>query len=230
MQVLITEIEIPVDDITLTGNLIVPEHAESLVIFSHGSGSSRFSPRNRFVAEMLNRQNIATLLTDLLTLEEDELYESRFDIRLLADRLISITKHVRKMPQFQRFNIGYFGASTGAASALIAAAEHPEMVDAIVLRGGRPDLAPGVLHKILVPTLMIVGSLDLPVIELNRKAIEKMSCKRKMIIVAGAGHLFEEAGKLKKVSDLAAEWFVTYLLTAFGKGIERVGHEVQKSA
>jgi pimeloyl-ACP methyl ester carboxylesterase len=212
MELLITDMEIPVNDAHLTGHLVIPENSSALVIFSHGSGSSRFSPRNRYVAEMLNRKNIATLLTDLLTPEEDDHYENRFDMALLSDRLCEITRNMNRLPQLKGFSFGYFGASSGAAAALNAAAEMPDIIHGMVLRGGRPDLAPGSLKKIKAPTLMIVGGLDLPVIEINRQAAKQMNCIRKIVIVEGAGHLFEEADKLESVSSLASEWFERHLM------------------
>ncbi len=206
------EITIPVsNDIILIGNLNIPANANSLVIFSHGSGSSRFSRRNNYVAEILNKEKIATLLTDLLTEKEDEIYANRFNIDLITERLIAVTKHVIKMPELQNLPVGYFGASTGAASAIKAAAWMGGAIQAVVSRGGRPDLASGDLRKIKAPTLLIVGSLDTIVIELNQEAYKLLKCEKKMEIVEGATHLFEEPGKLDIVAKLATNWFVGHM-------------------
>lgn len=198
---------------TLTGNIHIPRGAKTLVIFSHGSGSSRFSPRNNFVADILNREKIATLLTDLLTKEEDSIYENRFDIELLTERLISVTAHALGLPELRNFSTGYFGASTGAASALNAASVLKEKISAVVSRGGRPDMAVNTLHLVKAPTLLLVGSLDNQVIELNRFAFEKLTCVKRLEIVKGATHLFEEAGKLEEVARSAGDWFKKYLKT-----------------
>jgi dienelactone hydrolase len=181
-----------------------------LVIFSHGSGSSRFSERNNHVASILNEKNMATLLVDLLTVEEDGIYGNRFDIDLLTSRLIAVTKFVQKSPSLKHFNIGYFGASTGAASAIKAAAQLKKVICAIVSRGGRPDLADSDLKFVKAPTLLIVGSLDNVVVELNEQAINQLKCVKELIIVIGASHLFEEPGKLDEVACLATEWFLKY--------------------
>lgn len=207
-----TEIIIPIEDgIYLRANLNIPAGASSLVLFSHGSGSSRFSKRNQYVAEALNQAGIATLLTDLLTIQEDEMYENRFDIDLITQRLVSITNHVIKMPGLQKLKIGYFGASTGAASALKAAAQLPDIVMTVVSRGGRPDLAKNALPRVIAPTLLIVGSLDYGVIELNEQAYKELHCEKKMEVVEGATHLFEESGKLEEVAALAVKWFADHL-------------------
>lgn len=206
-----SEITIPVGGQVIKGNLNIPVDAEMLVIFSHGSGSSRFSVRNKFVAESLNEVGIGTLLIDLLTEEEDQTYANRFDIDLLTDRLIEATVYVSNLSGLENFSIGYFGASTGAACALRAAACLPERIHAVVSRGGRPDLAAGTLPKVKAPTLLIVGSLDTDVITLNRRALTMLSCKKQIEIVPGAGHLFEEGGKLLIVADLAKDWFTHYL-------------------
>lgn len=194
----------------LIGNLRVPEAAKGLVIFAHGSGSSRLSPRNQFVAGVLNQHGIATLLTDLLTPFEDELYENRFNIDLLGNRLVKITEWCYEHPSLHALNIGYFGASTGAAAALQAAALLEKNVTALVSRGGRPDLAKA-LPTVAAPTLLIVGSLDIHVIELNKQAFDKLKCEKQLEIVSGASHLFEEPGTLDKVAALAAGWFEKYL-------------------
>jgi putative phosphoribosyl transferase len=205
------EITIPVDHIELKGILTLPSKANSLVIFSHGSGSSRLSPRNKFVADFLNNNGIATLLTDLLTEKEDDYYATRFDIDLLTHRLISVTDFVRNHPEYGTFTLGYFGASTGAASALCAAAHLGEAISAVVSRGGRPDLAKHDLPAVTSPTLLIVGGLDEDVIELNEMALDLLECAKKLVIVGGATHLFEETGKLQEVAKLAAEWFEKHL-------------------
>lgn len=206
-----SEILIPAGNVELEATLTVPEGAKSVVIFSHGSGSSRFSPRNNFVAHYLNDQGIATLLTDLLTVEEDEVYATRFNIELLTSRLIGVTNYVLHDPELGRLNVGYFGASTGAASALMAAAELGDLIGAVISRGGRPDLAKPRLAEVKAPTLLIVGSRDYPVIELNDRALNLLTCKKAMTIVAGASHLFEEKGKLEEVARLAAKWFSGHL-------------------
>ena len=199
-------VKIEIDSISLKGILDLPKNAKSVVIFAHGSGSGRFSPRNNFVARILQKAGLGTLLFDLLTEEEDSVYKTRFNIGLLAERLVAATKWF--MEEHKTFKIGYFGASTGAAAALQAAAEI--RINAIVSRGGRPDLAKN-LDKVKAPTLLIVGGYDDVVIELNKKAHEKIKAKKKLVIVPEATHLFEEPGKLEEVSRLAKEWFVKYL-------------------
>jgi putative phosphoribosyl transferase len=206
------EISIQVDnDLILRGNLNIPSEARSLIIFSHGSGSSRFSRRNNYVAEILNEKKIATLLTDLLTEKEDEIYENRFDINLITDRLIGVTNQVIQRSDLQNLRVGYFGASTGAASALNAAARMGDIVQAVVSRGGRPDLAKEALVEVKAPTLLIVGSMDYGVIELNQDAYNQLQCEKKLEIVQGATHLFEEPGALDEVANLATKWFTKYL-------------------
>lgn len=205
-------IEIPVAGAHLKGDLTLPAIAQGLVIFSHGSGSSRKSPRNRYVAEQLQERGLATLLLDLLTEREDEVYETRFDIGFLSSRLLEVVQWTMKNPSTKGLSIGLFGASTGAASALRVAGELGETVKAVVSRGGRPDLAGDrLLPKVTAPTLLIVGGLDFGVIELNQAAFEQMVCIKKMKIVRGATHLFEEPGKLEEVALLAAMWFEEYL-------------------
>jgi dienelactone hydrolase len=199
----------------LEGNLAIPRGARGVVLFAHGSGSSRFSPRNRGVAANLNDSDIATLLVDLLT-EEEEAVDSvtahfRFDIGLLARRLIDAADWLMNGPETCGLRIGYFGASTGAAAALMAAVERPQVVAAIVSRGGRPDLASSSLPHVLAPTLLIVGGADLPVIQMNRTALVELRCEKRLDIVPGATHLFEEAGALEQVARLAREWFTRYL-------------------
>lgn len=204
-------LRIPLGKIELEGQLIIPSGSTSVVIFSHGSGSSRFSPRNNFVAEILQKHGISTFLLDLLTKEEDETYANRFNINLLTERLIYATKFIASLPVSSELKIGYFGASTGAASALRAAAELPETVCAVVSRGGRPDLAMDVAAKVKAPTLLIVGSLDYEVIELNQLAFDNLHCIKDMKIVYGATHLFEESGTLREAAMLATNWFTAYL-------------------
>lgn len=204
-------IEVPVGKLVITGNLTVPEAVHGIVIFSHGSGSSRFSPRNRYVADVLNEKGFATLLIDLLTPEEDEVYQNRFDIGLLTDRLKAVTEYVHELDTTSGLPIGYFGASTGAASALKAAAALGERIQAVVSRGGRPDLAKEDLSNVNAPVLLIVGGMDLPVIQVNEFASAQLRCKKEMVIVDDATHLFEEAGKLEEVAVLAAKWFTKYL-------------------
>ena len=208
------EINFPAGKSELPGILTVPPQSKSLVIFSHGSGSSRYSVRNNYVAEILNHQKISTLLIDLLTEDEDSIYANRFDIDLLASRLIDVTKSAAAFHSIKNLPIGYFGASTGGASALKAAAKIPESIHAVVSRGGRPDLAHEALPKVKAPTLLIIGSRDEDVIRLNENAYEQMNCKKKIEIIEGASHLFEEKGALDKVAALAAGWFKQFLFTS----------------
>ncbi len=200
---------------TLEGNLSIPDRARAVILFAHGSGSSRHSPRNRFVARVLNDAGLATLVTDLLTADEEEVDEVtrhlRFDITLLAQRLVAITDWLAVQPEAQEMRIGYFGASTGAAAALVAAAERPAVVGAIVSRGGRPDLAGPALLRVRAPTLLIVGGSDFPVLELNRQALRELRVEAELSIVPGATHLFEEPGALEEVARLSAQWFTRHL-------------------
>jgi dienelactone hydrolase len=199
----------------LEGNLTLPEGARGIVLFAHGSGSSRFSPRNCYVAQQLNREKLATLLVDLLSPEEEAVdlrtARLRFNIGLLAERLVGVTDWLVRQPDTRPLRIGYFGASTGAAAALVAAAERPQIVRAIVSRGGRPDLAGPAFARVEAPTLLIVGGDDMPVIELNRAALAQLRCEKRLVIVPGATHLFEEPGALDEVARLAREWFQQYL-------------------
>jgi putative phosphoribosyl transferase len=210
-----SEIQIHAGHAILSGNLHIPEGGVGLVLFAHGSGSSRHSPRNQFVARTLNRAGLGTLLFDLLTQEEEasdmRTREHRFDIGLLAERLVLATKWAKQQEQTRDLPIGYFGSSTGGAAALVAAVEVPEDVGAVVSRGGRPDLAGDALPKVLAPTLLIVGGNDDIVIELNEQARDRMQCEVKLEIVPGATHLFEEPGTLEKVAKLASDWFVKHL-------------------
>jgi pimeloyl-ACP methyl ester carboxylesterase len=186
-----------------------------MIIFAHGSGSSRFSSRNRFVAGVLQKANLATLLLDLLTAEEEQIdlrtRHLRFDINLLANRLVEATHWVGDKPSLAGLPVGYFGASTGAAAALIAAAQLPQSTKAVVSRGGRPDLAGAALPKVTAPTLLIVGANDQPVLELNQDALHALRCEKKLAIIPGATHLFEEPGTLEQVADLAHNWFERYI-------------------
>ena len=204
------EVDIPIGSLTVQGSLVLPKENNGIVIFSHGSGSSRYSRRNQMVAKKLNEHNFGTLLFDLLTEEEDQIYENRFDIDLLAKRLMIVTEWVKKHPSTKDHAIAYFGASTGAASALMAASKIKE-ISAIVCRGGRPDLAMNLLPKVIAPTLLIVGSLDLDVLALNRLAYNKLVSIKQIEIIQGASHLFEEPGKMELVSSLACNWFEKYL-------------------
>ena len=208
-------VEISSDGVSLEGELMIPESAKGIVLFAHGSGSSRFSPRNQFVAQFLRKHKLATLLTDLLTFEEDKVdqitREFRFNIDLLAERLIGITRWLQKDPRTKNLHIGYFGSSTGAAAALIAAAQEGSEISAVVSRGGRPDLAGPYLQKVQAPSLLIVGGADGEVIKLNQEAYDHLSCVKRLDIIPGATHLFEETGALEKVAALAATWFTNYL-------------------
>jgi putative phosphoribosyl transferase len=204
-------VHIPADGIKLEGALVIPAETRGIVLFAHGSGSSRHSPRNNFVAQVLQRAGLGTLLMDLLTPREDATYETRFDIDLLTQRLERATQWFRGEPQTRSLNIGYFGASTGAAAALRAAATLGPSIGAVVSRGGRPDLAMSALARVQSPTLLIVGGFDAVVIELNRQAYGELTAEKRLAIVPGATHLFEEPGTLEEVARLAADWFERYL-------------------
>lgn len=204
------ELAIPVGSVLLPGQLVIPTDASGIVVFAHGSGSSRHSPRNRSVATELNQSGLGTLLFDLLVPEEEHDRANVFDIDLLGNRLVEVTHWLAARPDLEDRRIGYFGASTGAAAALWAAAETD--VAAVVSRGGRPDLAGGRLGAVTAPTLLIVGSLDQDVLELNRQAQRLLTCETELAIVAGATHLFEEPGTLEQVAKLAGGWFGRYLL------------------
>ena len=209
------EVQIQAGRAGLPGNLHLPNDASALVLFAHGSGSSRHSPRNQFVARTLNDAGLGTLLFDLLTPEEEAIdmqtREMRFNIHLLAERLGYATKWAKQQLQMRDFRIGYFGSSTGGAAALVAAVDFPHDVGAVVSRGGRPDLAGEALPKVQAPTLLIVGGNDDIVIELNEQARDKMYCEVKMEIIPGATHLFEEPGALEKVAQLASDWFLNHI-------------------
>ena len=203
------DVEIPAGSVNLPGMLEIPDGARGLVIFAHGSGSSRFSKRNNYVARVLRDNGMATLLFDLLTEDEDRIYENRFNIRLIADRLVLATNWAVK--QNPNLAIGLFGSSTGSAAALVAATELKEKVSAVVSRGGRPDLAMDALQEVTAPTLLIVGGADYGIIELNQKAYANLASEKKLTLVPNATHLFEEPGALEEVARLAAEWFRRYL-------------------
>jgi pimeloyl-ACP methyl ester carboxylesterase len=208
-------VHIDADGVALEGNLLVPRSAYGLVMFAHGSGSSRFSSRNRYVAEVLRENGLATLLLDLLTREEEEVdirtAQLRFDIELLADRLVGTLQWLGEQPSAGHLPIGLFGASTGGGAALVVAAREPDRVRAVVSRGGRPDMAGPALPRVQAPTLLIVGEDDRPVIQMNREAYKQMRCERRLEIVPGATHLFEEPGTLEIVARLARDWFDEYL-------------------
>lgn len=198
--------------VELDGELVLPPSARGVVLFAHGSGSSRFSPRNTYVAEVLQQRGIGTLLFDLLTREEDQDYATRFDIELLTRRLLAATAWLQSNPKTQAMRLGYFGASTGAAAALQAAAEMENKIAAVVSRGGRPDLAGEIaLSRVNAPTLLIVGGADYGVIELNQQAYALMNCEKELTLIPGATHLFEEAGTLQQAARNAADWFARHL-------------------
>lgn len=205
------DVEIRIDGLVLPGILGLPPGARGLVVFAHGSGSSRLSPRNTFVARVLQQAGLGTLLFDLLTEAEDRVYERRFDIDLITERLVKTTQWVTAQPETRDLALGYFGASTGAAAALKAAARLGAPIKAVVSRGGRPDLVLDVLPEVSAPVLLIVGQADAVVIDLNRKAYERLSATKKLELIPGASHLFEEPGTLEKAADLAAAWFQRYL-------------------
>jgi len=205
------EVSIPVDSIILPGILNIPDNPNGLVIFSHGSGSSRLSPRNNKVAEHLQKNGYATLLFDLLTATEDKQHDMRFDISLLTSRLIKVTEWVSEFRVLQNLSIGYFGASTGAASALAAATQLKDVIKAVVSRGGRPDMADQYVPLVSASTLLIIGSRDQVVIELNEKAYDQLQCEKELTIVQNADHLFTQKGKLEEVATLAIQWFDLHL-------------------
>ena len=208
-------VRIPAGGVTLEGNLLLPSNPRGVVLFAHGSGSSRFSSRNRSVAEELRAGGLGTLLIDLLTAEEERAESRtghlRFDINLLADRLVDAVSWLGTNETTRSLKVGLFGASTGGGAALVAAAREPDHVYAVVSRGGRPDLAGAALGRVRAPTLLIVGGDDTPVIAMNREAAEQMTAERRLEIIPGASHLFEEPGTLESVAQLAREWFLRYL-------------------
>jgi len=215
------EVDVDLGDAPLRGYLNVPDNAQGIVLFAHGTGSSRHSPRNQFVARLIREAGVGTLLFDLLTREEEavDLHTShlRFDIRLLADRLIAATEWVKS--RLDHLRAGYFGSSTGGGAALVAAAQLGSVVEAVVSRGGRPDLAGDALPLVKAPTLLIVGGRDYPVIELNEAALTRLRCEKELQIVPGATHLFEEPSALEQVAALAASWFKLHL--GFSRGRDR---------
>jgi dienelactone hydrolase len=217
-------VSVAAGEVTLTGNLSMPEDAQALVLFAHGSGSSRHSPRNRHVARLLNEGGLATLLIDLLTVREDLIdvrtARLRFDIELLSERLVGATDWLTQSPDTSHLPIGYFGASTGAAAALVAAALRPDVVGAVISRGGRPDLAGMALTRVRAPTLLVVGGDDVQVIQLNREALAYLHCEKQLVIVPGATHLFEEPGALDEVARLARDWFQRHLVSATQRAAE----------
>jgi putative phosphoribosyl transferase len=208
-------IRIPVNKASIEGNINVPAEAKGVVLFAHGSGSSRFSPRNQYVANLFNKAGLATLLIDLLTREEEEIdmrtAQLRFDIELLTERLIGAAEWLKKTIRTKNLKLGIFGSSTGAAAALIAAAKLQGDVVAVVSRGGRPDLAMEYLKEVRAPTLFVVGGRDTVVLDLNKKAMMQLSAEKKLEIVTGASHLFEEPGKLEEVAKLSTAWFLEHL-------------------
>jgi putative phosphoribosyl transferase len=208
-------VRIEAGEVMLDGDLVLPDAPRGVVVFAHGSGSGRQSPRNRYVADVLNKANLATLLMDLLTQQEERIDDRnaalRFDIGLLGRRLVQATRWVLQLEQTRLLPVGYFGASTGAAAALVAAAELSGFIDAVVSRGGRPDLAGQALRQVIAPTLLIVGGNDPQVLELNRRAMALLAGYKELIVVPGASHLFEEPGALESVADIAKNWFVRYL-------------------
>ncbi len=210
-----TPVRLYMENAMLSGDLYIPPDAMGLVVFAHGSGSSRFSPRNRFVARELNEAHLGTFLVDLLTPEEETADAAtgyfRFDIPRLAQRLVQITEWTETQEDLAKFPLGFFGASTGAGAALIAAARRSDLVRAVVSRGGRPDLAGPYLEKVAAPTLLIVGGFDEPVIDMNKEAERKMRCATELKIVPNATHLFEEPGALDEVAQLATDWFRRFL-------------------
>ncbi|HEX2569078.1 MAG TPA: dienelactone hydrolase family protein [Polyangia bacterium] len=215
-------IQISAGGVLLEGLLTLPPGPRGIVLFAHGSGSSRHSPRNRFVAGVLNQAGLATLLIDLLTPHEEYIDVQtagvRFDIELLADRLVEVTDWLASEPATRTLHIGYFGASTGAAAALVAAARRTDVIGAVVSRGGRPDLARGVLEQVRAPTLLIVGGADRLVLTLNRTAYDELEAPKRLEIVPGATHLFEEPGALARVAELARDWFLEYLTSGLQPG------------
>jgi putative phosphoribosyl transferase len=228
MERLERDVQVAAGDVKLPGKLTLPREVIGIVIFAHGSGSSRFSTRNVTVARTLVERGCATLLFDLLT--DDEAFDRRnvFDIPLLGQRMVDATNWVAQREEFRSMPIGHFGASTGAAAALVAAAKLPDRVAAVVSRGGRPDLAHDALEQVRAPSLLIVGSLDTEVLELNRQAQSRLTCENHLEVVPGASHLFEEPGTLEDVSRIAGEWFVTHFRSTAAIGADR-GSSSRKS-
>ena len=227
-------VRVSAGDVGLEGDLVIPAGARGIVVFAHGSGSSRHSPRNRHVAGVLQAGGLATLLVDLLTPEEEAIdlrtAHLRFDIGLLAGRLVGASDWLSAQPATRDLRIGYFGASTGGGAALVAAAARPEAVHAVVSRGGRPDLAGAALPRVLAPTLLIVGERDVPVIAMNEEALARLESVKRLEIVPNATHLFEEPGALEEVARLARDWFERYLAPASEAAATDRRHEAQQSA
>jgi pimeloyl-ACP methyl ester carboxylesterase len=211
-------VRVPAGAVMLDGDLRVPERARGIVLFAHGSGSSRLSPRNRYVARLLNEAKLATVLLDLLTPDEEAVdlrtAHLRFDVGLLAERLVAATDWLMERSETRHLPVGYFGASTGAGAALVAAADRPDVVRAVVSRGGRPDMAGPALARVQAPTLLIIGEADFLVLRLNQEAFAKLTCEKRLVVVPGATHLFEEPGALDQVAQLARDWFERYLTLA----------------
>ncbi len=212
-------VTVTVDKVTLEGDLCIPSNAPGVIVFAHSSGSSRKSPRNRYVAEVLRQTGLATLLFDLLTSEEEKMDlqtgRYRFDIRMLANRLAGTMQWLKENPETKEMNIGYFGVGTAVAAALTAAAEHPDDIGAVVSRSGRPDLARTALPYVKSSTLLIVGGRDLPVMAMNRDALGELRAEKKLAVIPGATHLFEESGTLEEATKLAVNWFANYLTRKF---------------
>jgi pimeloyl-ACP methyl ester carboxylesterase len=211
-------VRVPAGAVVLDGDLRVPERARGVVLFAHGSGSSRLSPRNRYVARLLNEAKLATVLLDLLTPAEEAVdlrtAHLRFDVGLLSERLVAATDWLMERAETRHLPVGYFGASTGAGAALVAAADRPDIVRAVVSRGGRPDMAGPALAFVQAPTLLIIGEADFLVLRLNQEAFAKLTCEKRLVVVPGATHLFEEPGALDQVAQLARDWFERYLTLA----------------
>jgi putative phosphoribosyl transferase len=214
-NMLTASLTIPAGNVALAGDLVLPTNAGGIVLFVHGSGSSRHSSRNQYVASVLQSAGTGTLLFDLLTEEEEAIdlrtRHLRFDINLLAQRLVEVTRWMQQQPQTSHLKVGYFGASTGGGAALVAAATLGNQISAVVSRGGRPDLAGEALARVSTPTLLLVGGWDAPVIGMNRDAYEQLHCEKAMKVIPAASHLFEEPGKLEEVAQLSAEWFLHYM-------------------
>lgn len=204
-------LKIKINNVLLEGEITIPDSPLGLIIFCHGSGSSRFSPRNRLVAKYLNINGFGTFLFDLLTKKEDMAIESRYDIELLSKRLEEMTKYLMKIQKIKDLPFAYFGASTGAASALISASKLQNKIKAVVSRGGRPDMASKFLEDVKAPTLLLVGELDFQVLTLNQQAFEHLNCQKSLRIIGGATHLFEEQGTMTQVADLSLKWFLEHL-------------------
>lgn len=226
------QVSVTAGSVTLAGNLDIPQGAKGIVLFAHGSGSSRFSPRNQFVAQMLQKAGLATLLLDLLTPQEEAIDRQtkrlRFDIDRLAARLIGATHWLQESLSTRNLNIGYFGASTGSAAALVAASFCQDAVSAIVSRGGRIDLAGEALSRVKAPTLLIVGGDDTPVLQLNQKALVQLQMKKQLAVITGATHLFEEPGALEQVAQLASRWFNHYFTPVDPRSSSRQGTNPQR--